>query len=317
MSDRKKPLQFDGDNNDLPGSYIASVRVEAKNGVDGFMGEHFEGLGDTWHALFGKNNSIEPLLPTVVNEGKLFPDCQATYQNGAISALLQYPEQAPFRIGALVVKTPESEGMKLWSCCPVMEGLPNRLVIGKTHTWENHVEGVVAAKEADGGSPVTFFAPFYFRDKDIFASGGEQTISLAALALSLGKAELQEFTVDEGPLYESRLQEFLEENPGKSQADFTTPVVSMRGCRILMPSKYVPEWQFRCPVLNVETISLFGHTIHKMQVIFVGMDDQEISGYLYASEHVLNGYVPQAGDDIQGVLWMSGALVSPPFSRRS
>lgn len=275
-----------------------------------FMAEHFEGLGNVWHAIFGENDSIAPRLPMVLEQGKMLENCHVVYEDNTLVALIQYSESADMRAGALVVKTPDSGQTELWSCFPIMQGLPNRLKIRKSHPWGNGVEGVVAAERAGDGPPVTFFAPFYFREFASFTPGAERTIRLAALALSCEKAELQEFAVDKGAFYEIQRKRFLEENPDKTEKDFSAPVVSMRGSRLLFPRTYACEWEYRCPILAVEQIRFFERLIYKLRVVFVGMDEEELSGYLYVPEYMLKGSVPQVGDDIQGILWMTGSLKS-------
>jgi hypothetical protein len=197
----------------------------------------------------------------------------------------------------------------LWSAYPLLEGIPAQLTIDKTHTWTNGVEGVVAAHMAESGLPISFFAPFYLRDfADLTIYGGTKAVNLAALAFKLRQAGSQEFSVCEGPFYEDRLQAFLEENPEKNKADFTPPVVSYRGAKILLPSKYSTEWQFRCPVLAVEEVLFMDIKVYKLAVEFIGLDDDVMRGYLYASERILNGYVPEVGHDVEGRLWMTGTI---------
>jgi len=289
---------------------VVSANAESAEGYDkDFMGEHFEGLGNVWHALFDDDDSIVQYLPTIITQGKLHDDCQRVYQDGTFVALLHYPsDQVDICAGVLIDKAPDSNNMVFKSCFPIMKGIPNSLYIKKSHTWENGIEGVVAAERVGDGPPVSFFAPFYFRDFDSFVPNVEKTVHLAALAFSCEKAELKEFTVDKGGFFEMQLQEFVDNNPGKTAKEFSAPVVSMRGSRILLQSKYTCEWEYRCPVLNVERASFFEKLIYKLHVVFVGIEDEELAGYLYVPAHMLNGYIPQIGDDIQGVLWMTGVL---------
>lgn len=277
---------------------------------DAFMAEHFEGLGEAWEALFGQAALIQDHLVTIAKEGKCHERCTVRFQNvGLTVSLVQYPDNGrDIRAGVLLAEPPSAEKAVLVSCFPVMEGLPNPLLIRKSHAWRNGLEGVVAAERVHDGPPITFFAPFFFRDEPQFAPGAELSVSLAGLAFSCRKAAMQRFTVEEGPWYEEELQRFLEENPGKSEADFSAPVVSMQGARILMPQHYACEWQYRCPVLDVARTEILGQPVYRLHVIFVGVDDDTLAGYLYVPERLLDGYVPQAGDDIEGTLWMTGML---------
>lgn len=275
---------------------------------DAFWGEHFEGLGDAWNAILHDEAVFIERLPRFVEESKLLPGCQVRYEDGSQVLLLQYPDAGSLRAGILAVRTPENEKMEIWSSFPILEGLSNSLRITSTHTWSNNVEGVVAARKENDGPPITYFDPFYFRDFEKLAPGAQLDISLAALALKIEPAELQEFALDKGQLYEMRLKEFLDKYPDKSEAEFAPPVVSMRGARILLPAQYVSEWEFRCPILTVGKEYFNDILYYKMSVCFVGMDDEELVGYLYATEKILGGYIPEVGHDIQGILWMTGSI---------
>lgn len=276
---------------------------------EAFMAEHFEGLGEVWGALLGQAPLIREHLATIGRDGVCHEYCSVLFQSADLTAsLLQYPDNGRDIRAGMLLATPSGEKTSLVSCFPVMEGLPNPLRIRKSHTWSNGLEGVVAAERVHDGPPVTFFAPFFFRDEPRFAPEAEVMVSLAALAFSCRKAAMQSFSVEEGPWYEEELQRFLEKNPGKSEADFSAPVVSMRGARILMPQHYACEWQYRCPVLDVARTEILGQPVHKLHVIFVGMDEDNLTGFLYVPDRLLDGYIPQAGDDIEGTLWMTGML---------
>jgi hypothetical protein len=285
--------------------------MEAAEGSDDeFMGTtHFEGLGNAWSALLGKDETINTVLPTIIAEGDPVSVCRASSNESQMDVLLLlYPVENSVSAGALLVTTPGNKSWELCSAYPILEGKPVSLTLNKTHTWRNGVEGVVAAHMTDGGAPVSFFAPFYLRD---FAGSPPETdkvVHLAALAFRLRKVEPNEFTVHQGAFYEGCLQAFLEENPEKTQVDFTPPIVSFRGAKILLPSDYSTEWKFRCPVLAVEEVSFMNIKVYKLAVDFVGVDDDVMSGYLYASEKILDGYVPEVGHDVEGGLWMTGMI---------
>ena len=306
---KKAPGEFDGSSSpyeEQPGEQLEEV----EDVDDDFMGaEHFEGMGNVWSALLGENGSFVDILPTIIAQGKPVLVCHASDNASQMDVLLMlYPPENSVRTGALLVTSAENKNWEVCSAYPLLEGLPAQLTIDKTHTWSNGAEGVVAAHMAESGAPISFFAPFYLRDFADLALHSDKVVNLAALAFSLDQAEPQEFSVHEGAFYEDRLQAFLDENPEKTKADFTPPVVSLRGAKILLPSGYATEWQFRCPVLAVEEVLFMDIKVHKLTVEFVGMDDDVMCGYLYASERILNGYVPEVGHDVEGVLWMTGTI---------
>jgi len=284
----------------------APLTTEPEETDDGFMGaEHFEGMGNVWSALLGEDQSFTDVLPTVISEGKTHP----IRDNGGINVVLvQYPEENRVRAGVLLVTQPDNKNWEVWSAYPLFEGRPSALTIIQKHTWTNGVEGVVAAELAGRGAPISFFAPFYLRDFAGLAMESEKVVNLGALAFSLRQAEHQEYTIDKGPFFEDRLKAFLEEDPDKTESDFSAPIVSMKGAKVLLPAHYSCEWQFRFPVLAVEEVVFMEIKLYKLAVDFIGVDDEVISGYLYASEKILNGYVPLPGHEVEGVMWVTGSL---------
>jgi hypothetical protein len=36
---------------------------------------------------------------------------------------------------------------------------------------------------------------------------------------------------------------------------------------------------------------------------------------VFASEHVLDGYVPRLGEDVEGILWLQGRVIGPCIVR--
>jgi hypothetical protein len=112
---------------------------------------------------------------------------------------------------------------------------------------------------------LAFFSSFYNVEiHSIYNENGKQRERKFNLTIdSIGTDDIpkseevsgkQNFTVHQGAFYENCLQAFLEENPEKTQMNFTPPIVSFRGAKILLPSDYSTEWKFRCPVLAVEEV---------------------------------------------------------------
>lgn len=269
-----------------------------------FQGEHFEGLGNVWSAALGESDNITNHLPTVTQKGILKKDVTVNHAGiGRTVLLVKYPTSGPLQAGALLVE--EAQSYELWSAYPILEGASNNVIIDGCHTWGNGIEGVVACHIASG-PPVAFFDPYYFRESAKFVNGNAVQIDLAGLAFSLTKADSKDIQVTEGAFYKMELNRFLADNPGKKEADFIPPVVTMRGARLLFAGAYVPEYTFQCPAVNIEQCELFGTRFFRIQTVFAGVDESELRGYIYASEAILNGYEPKQGDDITGTLWMSG-----------
>jgi hypothetical protein len=276
-----------------------------------FFGEHSETLGDIWDAVLGDSEKMTPLLSEAIAKGEKTDQVMLLRNEEEIEVtMLQYPNNGLIKVGMLLVKTKADESWIFYSAYPILDGIRNPLTINAIHTWKNGVEGVVSAERTPDGPPVTFFDPFYFKEQKQLTPETDQNITLAALALSIRQTIMNEFVVKEGAFYEDRLKEFLEKNPDKSKNDFSPPEISLRGARILFPTQYVCEWEYRCNVTGCAQLTYFGTKFYRMEVIFVGEDDADIKGIIYASEHVVNGYKPRAGHDIEGVLWMTGHIAN-------
>jgi hypothetical protein len=52
--------------------------------------------------------------------------------------------------------------------------------------------------------------------------------------------------------------------------------------------------------------------MYRLRVDLTPDEDDSLRIHLYASEAILNGYVPRVGDDAGGVFWMQGRLVQSP-----
>jgi hypothetical protein len=273
-----------------------------------FYGAHFEGFGEVWNAFFGNSAQFEKYLPDAVakaekkTNGKIvrFPGEELMIDYAV------YRESPDLACGLLFARRPEAMESQLYAAFPLFEGKPNPLTVKDVRTWHNGAEGVVSATRANGGTPITFYDPHYFKERWDLRPKSEHRIHLGALALQIAPAEREVYSLEEGEAYDAALQKFLRDNPEKSRKDFSPPRATTEGGRMLFPTDYVGEWLYQFPVESVTKTALFGTKFLKIAGTFAGDPGKELRGYLYASEHVLGKYQPRPGDDIQGVLWMTG-----------
>ena len=293
-----------------------------------FLGSHFEGLGDAWEVLLGEfSEEMEEgdelslreklfyhICAQTLDKGVLDPSCLVLYQaNNMRVALVQSDPRKSVQAGVLIRGDDADSNHILVNGYPILQGLPNSMDILEAHTWSNGVEGEVLARMAGSATtPVSFFAPFYFRDFAQFEEDRRCTIFLAALALSISQAKQKSVIIDEGEFYEMELKQFLAKNTGKTAADFSGPEIILEGARMLFPSDTASCQEFRVPVLEVRYCMFFDIDLFRIRTEFVldhvDGNDVALQGYIYAPLHLLEGYMPQVGDDIEGFLWMTGYL---------
>ena len=228
--------------------------------------KHFEAHGDRWASL----DDNDALALAVVMD-RLFQRGGFTVEGlpGKYDMLIQ-PE-GDCRAAALVSENEEGEP-GIDSVYPVLRGSALRLRVSHVHEWAMPVQAEAEIyAECPATGPVTFFDPFYPRDREALAAlrenGGEAEFRLAAWAYRLSCAG---------------------EKPAPA----------------LRPHQVASEFLFRFTVQAVEPTAFCGYPVWRLTVELV----EGVPLFLYAPERALGGFIPQAGDEVEGQLWLCGYL---------
>ncbi|MDR3243143.1 MAG: hypothetical protein LBT79_00160 [Elusimicrobiota bacterium] len=277
------------------------------------MGKHFEGLGSQWNVFMKtKEKKFADLVEMVFSKGKIttYPLHYSTSED--IDSALRcgvYPHNTIAQI-AILLHTQKEKSANIISAFPLLQGYRNQLKIDNTYTWNSDFEGDVNAvwnNEID----TTFFNPFYYLDFKSLNTKKIQNICLAGLAYEISKSPDQKWTIDRGGLYEMQLKRFIQKHPNKTKDDFPLPVVYLGDCTIFIPTKYATDYTFRGHILNLNTISLLGNKITKMNIRLASnlkYSNRDFIISLYANKEVLGEYKPKIGDNIDGTLWLYGYI---------
>ncbi|WP_435345285.1 hypothetical protein [Haloarchaeobius sp. HRN-SO-5] len=190
-----------------------------------------------------------------------------------------------YRAGAAPVSTlvvADADG-EIWTGYPVAEGVRHEVDVESVQPWANGAEGQVTATL--GGSTVSLFLTNYGElDQPI---SGVHRVELAALAYDLGPAEAETLTTDDG-------------------REFSTS--GMAGF-VPFDGGDVDDYIFQTTVESVETVAFGDVTLYRLRApLFRDADGTEYDVSVYAAEHVCDGYVPTAGDDVEGVFWLQGRV---------
>ena len=270
-----------------------------------FDGEHFEGHGNKWTALFGNTQKfLLENLEKCVNVGDIIFK-QEKILNKKFAGIV-YPKNELLSVLSLIeLKETCNE---YTSAYPLLIGINNEIKLKEDYCWQNGGEGEFAV-EAGDDRVINFFDPFYAIDKANFKTDKTQTISLAGLAYSLDKLKEQEFVIDKGEFYNVSRDEFLKENPDKTEQDFEPPVVKLEAdhFRMLIPKQYACEYEIATQIENIKYFKILGEEIAQLKVNLEHSDNEKsLYCYIYASKHVLGKYKPQVGDGINAIVWLSG-----------
>lgn len=221
-----------------------------------FFGEHYESLVPVWEAVLGEKETILEAFAHFSSSATPPNRDNSCHDERGVTLLVQSPSEGDMAAGVLATQQESEKPLETSAFFPLLKGYPNPLIIHDTHTWTSGREGTVAAQVYPDGSSIDFFAPFYFLDQKTFEKASQEekplTVELSAVAFSLRPAKALKYVAKEGPVHEIALERFLSENPEKTQADFENPTVTTDGLRLLMPTQYVCEWAYRCPVEGVE-----------------------------------------------------------------
>lgn len=270
-----------------------------------FDGEHFEGHGDKWVALFGNTEkfAVKNMKKCVTSGDIIFK--QEKILNKKFAGIV-YPKNELLSVLSLIeLKETCNE---YTSAYPLLIGINNEIKLKEDYCWQNGGEGEFAV-EAGDDRVINFFDPFYAIDKANFKTDKTQTISLAGLAYSLDKLKEQEFVIDKVEFYNVSRDEFLKENPDKTEQDFEPPVVKLEAdhFRMLIPKQYACEYEIATQIENIKYFKILGEEIAQLKVNLEHSDNEKsLYCYIYASKHVLGKYKPQVGDGINAIVWLSG-----------
>jgi hypothetical protein len=212
----------------------------------------------------------------------------------------------------LVVSDSQEDCRFMFSAYPVLpNGIRHPVTLDHFEPWKFGIEGWMHGHITDSGVPICFFDTRYYAGSAEYQPGQVLDVSLAGLAYFLRPIQLRSFEIKEGPMWEMERQRRLDE--GDSQEDAERPVeIHMTGASIFLPrgGKNVrDEAQFQGVVDAIKSFEHDGQTIYRLEMIVLRPDDNECRLPVFVSEHVLDGYVPQLGEDVEGTMWLQGQIL--------
>ncbi len=268
---------------------------------------HFEGLGNQWTLLVGNPKALMPqVVGTVIHSGatrESWKRQDATKE----TFLLAWPQDEPIRAGVVMQGAPEGE-LKPVSAMPLMEGFPNDFMVEETYVWQSGVEAHVGVEIFENKTPLWFYNPLYFRDKEDLTPGVTHTFLLSGLAFGLRKALLDELTITNGPAYEAHAISWLAENPGKTRLDVPVLKVALKEKQIIMPGRNYCEYEIRNTIVEVEKSKLDKLEVYMLRVDFVLPNKAPLNIMLYVPVPLCKEYEPQVGDEIDAYIWLQGRI---------
>ena len=280
------------------------------------------GHEDHWAAIDKDVKMIvAKVMPTVIAKGivlskvKFALRMKGKPKRKSLATAIRYPAKAHLQYMALLASNErfgKDTGYYLHSGYPcLMHGRKTLVAIRRVIPWADSlaeaIEGQIQGNVND--AKIGFFDPLFYANKEAYSVGKRLWISLAGLAYKLHKATQNKLIVTEGPLIDEERRLAREKDPAVDVSSITSAKVNMKGSAIYMGNKKVlDDFTFRCPVLTVQRFRVDGRSFREIEVVLMRPNDEEVHLPLYASDHVLKGYEPKVGDDIEGTAWMQGVI---------
>jgi hypothetical protein len=273
------------------------------------------GHGDHWETLYDVDEYVNERLTRDCQKRKLFSQhpCRGVKGNSERSeevACLRFGDDR-FANQILVVTDSSDSSRFLFSGYPVaLDGVVQTVTINRIDPWEYGIEGWIHAKAADAAS-VSFFDTMFFAGSDQLTPGQQVDVSFSGLAYWLRPIQMRSFEIKEGPMWEIERERRLKN--GETEKEASRPVeIHMTGASIFLPrggDEIPDDAQFQGVIEALDSFEHDGQRIYRMEMVVMRPDDGEFRIAVFASEHVLDGYVPQLGEDVEGILWLQGRII--------
>lgn len=273
------------------------------------------GHGDHWETLYSPDEYIQEKLPRDVKTGQLV--CRApcidvedgTDRTEQVACLRWGGERLANQI--LLVSNSAKQSHFLFSGFPVaLDGTDTEVTITRLEPWEYGIEGWIHGSVTTEGASISFFDTMYFAGSAALREGDAICYRLAGIAYWLRPIQLRSFEVKDGAMWEWERERRLE--AGESEEEANRPVeMHMTGAAIFLPRSgdQCDEAQFQGVIETLDVFEHDGQQVYRMDMVLMRPGDEAFRMPVYASERALKGYVPQLGEDVEGVMWVQGRRI--------
>ncbi len=273
---------------------------------------HLENVGDKWAPLLvDVQKELPAVVNTIIKEGGTRKAWHQIKDNQE-TILMAYPAESLLKASAVMQGVHEKK-LDVVHAVPLLEGIPNYLLILNSYPWKNNVAADVLIHNPAIEKSFWVHNPLYYNDKDDLRNEQPQTVMLSGLVYGIRKALLDDITITSGEAYEKYAIEYLAANPDKSRLDVPPLKRSLQGVQVISLGKNACEYHARAVVRNLQSFD-FGPEGAKVKIysfiLNLATEEQPMPVVFYASEKTLmNGLVLEEGMDIDFYFWLQGRVV--------
>lgn len=230
--------------------------------------------GSHWGALTNDDAAIRDRVVECIEAGD--PIQGRPIEDGEVVGY----RHAPGAVGTTAVTVDE----RVYTAYPTLEGVTQPLRLDEIRAWRNGVEAQL--RGTVGGNEVGLFDADYFA-RDPYDPGETYDVSIAGLAYGLNPADGEVLTDEQGRRF------------------------STEGVAAYVPLEDgdLDDYLFQTRVTDVVTLPFGNTTVARLRAPLCRVDGVDVDVALYAAERASDGWVPEVGDDVEGVCWLQGTVV--------
>lgn len=281
-------------------------QYKVQGDIDAFLLQHDEDQSGLLWSLARNSDQLRSFVKKALTDGRILEETETVVEDKRIVMIQSGDAFGEQKIVGYLIKKPTDTSYVLVSFMPKLQGIFCNAQINGTCAWPNGAGGEVSLSL--GQTTITATVPDFYTKKHLLEPGSFRNFRISAAVEELIINAPTEFTVSRGPLYEMSLEQFLKDNPEKTEADFHGVTVSTQGMQSLFPTGYSTVFELSSPVLACSTTTLLEHEIFQLKVVLHRFDDEEYDVYLYGSAPQIPAGL-KVGDDIRATIRLYAELV--------
>jgi len=262
------------------------------------------GHGDRWAVLGVAQDLFEVHFPKATTNESLVHACTKTVDEVGETTVVMFhyypdgPDSLPIAFTSVLI----DGGFVCQTAYSVLASHTPPAYGGVIDIQEDcrGIEGIVSIEVPDGPQ-LTFFAPWYPRDSQVYMDAKHIGVRFAALTYHVQAADSPEFEIDAPPPFQD------EDSPKSEKWTLTTGGMAtyFRG---VWDDAFEDDFRFRTTVEDIREMSFQGVRIFVTEATLVGVTPPVRSTFYIPESSLADGVTLKPGMDIEGSAWLQGFL---------
>jgi hypothetical protein len=286
--------------------------------------EEAGGHGDHWKIFFHNLKDFFTRLPQIIQEAQP----ALTYADIRSAIPYIFPKQEPdgyllvwpiprFGLIATIKRNSPSAANELISAYPwVSEGKQHTIRMEQIRLWPNRLEAQIeAGLGIDEELPITFFDPLFAANRVFYKKGEWYQFILVGFPYTFEIVDPKPIVIND-PEKIRNLRSILHSDDPERRESQEPLIFETKGMAALLPHHDLEgdDYEFQGPVKSVTEFhtEMFGQRTWRIRITIHRRSDKDFDLDLCLTEKILgNQRMPEAGDDVRGILWLQGYLWMP------